>query len=298
MSTRPIRLHAIYVALDEPALFRASVASIYDHVDRITVSTTHDRDWRGAPRDPSAITAMVLGRDLDPERKIDLIVSSETNEARSRNRAMDYAAPRRSSMRVRREHDRDDAYVSPDYFLIVDADEVYEGADLERLKAYVAEERRPLYRVPCVRYFKRWNYRITGHEWAITLVRADQRLPYLRKRNVNLGRRGLARVPGLPRGARERLLGYVDIPPEVGVFHHGSYVGPRGRIEAKLQSFGHASEVPADWLEQVYDPWTTGTTNFNPAYPEMFAGAEEVAVAELPAVIREFAWPDDYLEVG
>ncbi len=298
MSARPVRVHAIYVALDEPALFRASIASIYDHVDRITVSTTHDRDWRGVPRDPSAITALVLSREVDPERKVDLIVSSETSEARARNRAMDYAAPRRSSVRVRREHDRDNPYAPPDYFLIVDADEVYDGDDLERLKAYVAEARRPLYRVPCVRYFKRWNYRITGYEWAITLVRADQRLPYLRKRDVSLPRRGLARVPRVPRRARERLLGYVDIPPEIGVFHHGSYVGPRGRIEAKLQSFGHASEVPADWLEQVYDPWTTRTTDFNPAYPTMFAGAEEVPVAELPTAIREFAWPDEYLEVG
>lgn len=295
--SEPLRVHALYVALDEPALFRASVASIYDHVDRITVITTHDRDWHGHPREPTAITAMVLGRDLDPDRKIDLIVSSETNEARARNRAMDYSAPRGASLRVRRQHDRDATYVPPDYFLVVDCDEIYRADDLERLKAYVADSRRPLYRVPCVRYFKRWNFRIEGFEWAVTFVRADQRLPYLRMRKPNLARRALARVPGMPRAARDRLLGFVDIPPEVGVFHHGSYVGPRHRIEQKLGSFGHAHEVVPGWLDHVYDPWTPAARDFNPAVPERFPAAGEIAVHELPPEISAFPWPDDYLEI-
>ncbi len=294
----PLRVHAVYVALDEPALFRASIASVYDHVERIVVVTTHDRDWRGIAREPSAIVASVLSRDVDPQRKIDLIVTSETSEARARNRAMDYAAPRPSSLRVRREHDADASYVPPDYFLIVDCDEVYASDDLERLKAFGAARRRPLYRTACVRYFKRWNFRIHGYEWAVTFVRADQRLPYLRMRKPPLVRRALAKVPGAGQAVRDRLLGYVDIPAAVGVFHHGSYVGPRRRIEQKIESFGHADEVVPRWMEQVYDRWTPSATDFNPAFPGLFAGADAVALEDLPPEIRAFPWPPEYLEAG
>jgi hypothetical protein len=292
----PLRLHAIYVALDELPLFRASLASIYDHVDRITVVTTHDCDWRGERRDPSAITADILGRDQDPERKVDLIVTSESNEARARNRAMDYAAPRASSLGVRRQHDRDEAYVAPDYFLIVDADEIYTADDLERLKGYVAAGRHPLYRVACRRYFKRWNYQVDGHEWAISFVRADRRLPYLRLHKVGLPRRALARVPRIPAAAKGALLGYHDIPAEIGVFHHGSYVGPRDRIAAKLESFGHRDEVSAHWMDDVYDAWTVKSRNFNPAYPEMFASATEIRRELLPDEIAARDWPPEYLD--
>ena len=100
MSRRPLRVHAIYSVLDEAPLFAASVRSIYEHVDGITVITTHDRDWQGRPCDADELVALVLSRELDPEHKIELAVVNETNEARSRNRAMDLAAPRRRSLRV------------------------------------------------------------------------------------------------------------------------------------------------------------------------------------------------------
>jgi hypothetical protein len=289
-------VHAIYAVLDEVPLFRASVASIYPFVSGITVITAHDRDWMGAPRAASSLVATILARDVDPERKIDLIVTSEINEARARNRAMDYAAPRARSVRVVRQHDHDPGFAPPDYFLIVDADEIYEAADLQRLIAYVARDRRRVYRVPCVRYFKRWNYRIAGYEWAFAFVRADWRIRHIRGRRASFGRRALARLPGVPVTLRSALRGFVDIPPEVGVFHHGSYVGPRSRIEAKLGSFGHTHEVDPGWLTRVYDQWSVETTDFNPAFPGLFPSAERITTDALPVEIAGRAWPAEYLE--
>src|SRR6185436_12739632 len=98
----------------------------YDHVGGITVITTHDRDWHGQPRDAGELVALVLSRQLDPEHKIELAIVNETNEARSRNRAMDLAAPRATSLRVRQQHAADGPHETPDYFLIIDADEIYE----------------------------------------------------------------------------------------------------------------------------------------------------------------------------
>jgi hypothetical protein len=293
---RPLRLHAIYAVLDETALFRASVTSIYPHVEGITVITTYDRDWEGRRRDASPLVPLVLGRDLDPDRKIELVIANETNEARARNRAMDLAAPRRASIRVRRQHQHDDAYVVPDYFLIIDSDEIYEAGTLDRLKDHVAQQRRPLYRVACRRYFKRWNYRIEGLEWMLAFVRADQRLPYLRMRPVGLHRRAAAHLPGMPATLRSRLRGAVDIPADVGIFHHGSYVGPRSRIAAKLASFGHSHEVRVNWLEDVWDRWTPDARDFNPTHPARFPSAERVSTDALPVEIAGQPWPADYIE--
>ncbi|HXY93221.1 MAG TPA: hypothetical protein VEP49_12140 [Acidimicrobiia bacterium] len=292
----PLRVHAIYAVLDEVPLFRASVASIYPYVSGITVITAHDRDWLGERREPGRLVSTILGRHLDPERKIDLIVTNEINEARARNRAMDYAAPRSRSVRVVRQHDRDPGFEPPDYFLIIDADEIYEGVAMERLIAYVARDRRRVYRVPCVRYFKRWNYRIEGYEWAFAFVRADWRIQHIRGRRANIVRRGAAHIPGMPAAAAARLRGFVDIPADVGVFHHGSYVGPRERIAAKLGSFGHQHQVPDGWLTDVYDPWTPDARDFNPAFPDLFPSAERLDVEALPAEIVDRAWPSDYLE--
>jgi hypothetical protein len=292
----PLRIHAIYAVLDDVALFRASVASIYDHVDRITVVTTHDRDWMGRDREPSALVTTILSRELDPDRKIDLIISSETNEARARNRAMDYAAPRPASLGVRRQHAHDSDLVPPDYFLIIDADEIYEAGDFERIVGFVASDRRPVYRVPCVRYFRRWNYRVDGYEWAFAFVRADWRIEHIRGRRASFVRRAAARVPGMPASLRARLRGFVDVPPEVGVFHHGSYVGPRARMEAKLGGWGHADDVIPNWLEEVWDTWTPAARDFNPVHPEVFPGAAEIEPGSLPAEIAGRAWPPEYLD--
>ncbi len=100
----------------------------------------------------------------------------------------------------------------------------------------------------------------------------------------------------MPLACRQRLLGYVDIPPSVGVFHHGSYVGPRARIEAKLQTFGHAHEVEPDWMARTWDVWTPDTRDFNPAYPHLFPRARRIDLDALPDEITAYAWPAEYLE--
>ncbi len=241
-----LRIHAIYAVLDDVPLFRASVASIYEHVDRITVITTHDRDWLGRHREPSALVTTILGRDLDPERKIDLIVSSETNEGACPEPgnglcvAEARLAPGAQPERVRRP-----VRGPPDYFLIIDADEIYEAADFQRIVGYIAWDRRPVYRVPCVRYFKRWNYRVDGHEWAFAFVRADWRIEHIRGRRASFPRRVAARLPGVPSGLRARLRGFVDIPAAVGVFHHGSYIGPRTH-RSQARSVGPCRRCPPE----------------------------------------------------
>ena len=118
----------------------------------------------------------------DPDRRVQLLIERETNEARSRNRAMDFAVgSRRSRARCVLQSDIDRPLEPPDDFLIIDADEVYEAGAIDRLRAYVAQRPRAVYRIGARRYFKRWTYRVTGLEYSISLVRSDVRLPYLRR---------------------------------------------------------------------------------------------------------------------
>jgi len=208
---------------------------------------------------------------------------------------MDFASGSRRSRAVRLQSGVDADLEPPDYFLIIDADEVYEAGALDRLRRYVVDHRAAIYRIGARRYFKYWTYRVTGLEYSISLVRADVRLPYLRRLLVPVPRRAIARIPHVPERVRDAALGYHDVPPEVAVFHHGSYVGPRDRIAGKLASFGHAHEVAPGWLERVWDDFDPTMRDFNPAYPDVFAACEEIAPDDLPLEIREHAWPVGYL---
>jgi hypothetical protein len=208
---------------------------------------------------------------------------------------MDFAAGSAASRRVRRQSDADTELTAPDYFLIIDADEVYEAGALDRLRDYVARHPHAICRIGARRYFKHWTYRVTGLEYSIALVRADVRLPYLRRLLVPAWRRAIAKVPGMPARLRDAALGYHDVPPDVAVFHHGSYVGPRRRISDKLASFGHAHEIPGDWIDRVWDDFDPAMRDFNPAYPSVFPACEEIATGELPPEIRDHDWPVGYL---
>ena len=284
MTRDPIRIHAIYAVAGDEDMFPASLRSIYDQVDGITVITGYDRDWSGAAWSSDRLVDLLLTVASTP------IAGSRSlsNVRRTRPGAgtvpwtspqaprghVGYGVSRRSIARC----------VPPDYFLIIDADEVYEAGAVDRLRDYV--RRRPGGSIALAhRYFKHWTYRVTGLEYSISLVRADVRLPYLRRLIVPVSRRAIARIPGCRRAARDLALGYRDVPPDVAVFHHGSYVGPRRASPTSSALFGHAHEYR-----------TTGSSGSGTASirrcrtstrrtPRSTRLAREVAADELPAAI-------------
>lgn len=289
-----MRVHAIYAVLNDPDLFRASLASIYDHVDGVTVTTGYDRDWQGAAYSEEGIVDAILSREIDPDRKVDLIVGWEPNESRSRNRAMDFADPSNRSRKVLVQHAADRPPPSVDYFWIIDADEIYEAASIERIKSYVAHGRGRYYQVPAVQYFKSWNHRVDGYEWFTAFVRADKRVGSSRNPFPSYPSR-LAhrlRVPDLA----NRLVGLNRIPPEVGIFHHGTYVGPRIRIEAKIRNSSHSHLMRPRWLEDVWDPWRPDCRDFHPVEPTAMPSATTVPSWALPTEITGRSWPDGYFD--
>jgi hypothetical protein len=293
--TQGLRLHAIYTVLGELDLFRASLASIYPFVEGVTVVTTYDRDWHREAVAPDQLVEEILQRGCDPDRKVDLLVSRETNEARNRNKAMDFAAQFGRHRRVVQQHSDDPVAPDIDYFWVVDADEIYTADDVRRLAAHLARTRRRFYQIQGITYFKTWNHPIEGEHHYTSFVRSDQRLGMRRNPRPNLLSRVLARLP-LPEKMLLRAQGIDRVPKEVGVFHHGAYVGPRDRISQKVSSFSHSDEIPARWLSEVWDQWTPQTRNFHPVEPSAFPGARDIPTSALPPEIRDFPWPDGYLE--
>lgn len=291
--SRALRMHAIYTVLGELDLLRASIAAIYDFVDGITIITNYDVDWNGNVVAPDNLVSEVLSRRFDPERKIDLLVSRETNEARSRNRAMDFALQRH---KVLQQHRGDIRPSGIDYFWIIDADEIYSARDSVSLIEYVGRRRGRYYEVAVFPYFKSWNYRIDGVHRGLAFVRSDKRFGSLRNPYPTVVSR-LAFKLRIPRTLVRRVFfGVRQIPEQYGGFHHGSYVGPRSRISDKVQGFGHADEVNGSWIETVFDTWTPETKDFHPVTPAAFPRAVEVPLDDLPREIADFDWPDGYLD--
>jgi hypothetical protein len=294
--TGSIRFHAIYLVLGDEVFLEPSIRSVYDHVDAITIVTAYDRTWSGDPRPPSPAVEMVLERAFDPDRKISLVVAHHTSEARCRNAVMDMVTPPGRRPQIRPQGDYDVEPALPDYYLIVDADEAWDGEDIERLRTHIASDRLPSYRAGAHRYFTRWRYRIDGLEWSTVAIRSDVRFHHLRNVRQRLWQRALGRaLRPWPRW-RARVTRIGDVPAEVAVFHHGSYVGPRERIAAKLAASGHAHEVQPNWMEEVWDGWTPERRNLNPVWPELYPQAREIPLEALPEQIRTHRWPDEYLE--
>lgn len=292
-----MRVHAIYAVLSEADLFFASLAAVYPHVDGVTVITAYDRDWKGRHQAPDDLVPRLLDHEGDPERKLDLLISYDSNESRCRNRAMDFAAPRAISTRLVRQHESDRPLDRIDYFWIIDADEIYDSASVRRLFGYVEDTGEPFYQVAALTYFKSWNFRVDTSEAFTAFVRSDRRLGKSRDPRPNLMTKSLARLGPSGNSLGRRFLGWHRIPSEVGVFHHGSYVGPRSRIAKKVQSSSHEDQMKPDWLTSVWDKWTPASTNFHPVQPKAFPSARRVDLGTLPTEIRDWPWPPGYLEI-
>jgi hypothetical protein len=234
--------HAIYLVLNEEQLFEASLRSIYPHITGATVVTSHDHDRFDRPVAPDGTVGRLLSRELDPERKVNVIVGAEGDEVALRNRAMAFASPPAgASARHGRQPSRS-RIVRPDWFWIVDADEIYDDADVERLKAFVAEHPARVYEVTADNYWRSWNWRIEQIGSYVAVVAPGVWFGELRHQQVHSWERIVRRLATLgvisDRAAR-RIRRIEHVPRDVAIFHHGSYLGDRARIAAKLERSGH-----------------------------------------------------------
>lgn len=290
-----IHVQAICPLLNERDLFTASVAAIYPFVDGITVATAVHSDWAQHPVKPDGLINDLIDGSMDPAGKMIVLVIAETNQARVINRVMDLHTVS-VQHRVAQQHPLDRPPSLPDYFWLFDADELWDEQDIRRAFEVLRTHRYRYVQTPAQHYFKTWNYRVTGFEWFTTFVRADCRVHNMR--NPNLLRpwtKALWRVPHMPPGIPLRTAGIHRLQPSTARFHHGSYVGPRSRMVAKVGWSPHNHQMGEGWVENVWDPFTVDSVNLHPTEPSAFAAVEYVPTDQLPVCISRYPWPDGYL---
>lgn len=286
----------MYYVLNDSEFFGASLRSVYDWVSGVTVVTRYDRDRYGETREPDDLVDLVLSRRWDPDRKVNLIVTSEGSEPRARNRGMAFAAP---SPRVVSIPGEPPGLPVPDLFWHIDADEVYDECELGPLFDWVGRHRAQAYLLELRTYFRSWNWRVTERGTFVALTRPGFQFGAVRNWYPTLWSRGWARLARQGRVSEDRALRPLrarQVPASVAVCHHGSYVGNRSRIEQKLASSAHQHQVLDGWLERVWDTWTPEARNFHPTEPDRFPVAVHVDTSRLPPAIREHPWPPGWIE--
>lgn len=296
---RPASFHAIYVVLNDGEFLPASIRSVYDHITGATVITSYDRDRWDRPVRPDSPIDAVLSRELDPDRKINVIASVEVSESRLRNHAMAYALPPRRGRRIVPSERGLTRIPDPDYFWIIDADEVYDETSIHGLKAYIAEHPAQTYFLRPMSYFKSWNWQIEDQGHLLAVMRPHRWFGHLRHRLVTPWVRVMQKLSHegvLPQDLAFRAFGARIVPRDLVTFHHGNYVGDRARIAAKLASSGHRDETDARWLSDVWDGWTPAARNFHPYLPKSFPAARHISTADLPAAVVEHVWPAGWIE--
>lgn len=282
-----MRVHAIVIALNEEDFITETLKPLYPHCSGLSVITQYDRDYYRAPVTPDATVEQVLNFP-DPDGKVSLVVRRYTDETASRNHEMlawCQAPHHRVLPHASSRQDLARAFARPDYFLIVDADEIYDEATLPRILDHLQRTRPRGLRVSAYEYGLTWNRRVpletyVHHQFGF--VKAG--LLFESRRVITFNEQRLAKALGrlrLPKSAAARLYGFHDCPMDVGMFHHAAYVRRgRAKLLEKVSKHSHRTEfLTVDWVDRVLQqPY------------------EFVPTDQLPKNIQRGRWPTEFFE--
>jgi len=279
-----VRIHAIILALNEEFFIENQLRTLYPFCSGISVLTQYDRDWYGKEIQPDRTAELVINFP-DPEGKIHFVVRRFPDEAAARNFEMLalMGRPDRGIMShgssLERVHE---FHAIPDYFLIVDSDELYDPESLPKIIEYLTEKKPRGMRVHGFNYIRTWNRRVPSDVVQFChfgFVRPG--VLFKMRRTVSWNESRLKKLLGslhLP-DFSSRLWGFIECPWSVGFFHHGCWLGDEGRLVSKSLRSSHPEIAIADYPRQVS------------ATPFSFISTES-----LPRSIREGTWPRDFFD--
>lgn len=298
MKPNGLEVVAVYVVLNDEPFIEASLESVYPFASRIYVLTALDRTWDGTRIDHDDTLNKVLTFP-DPDNKLTVVRAWSPDEAVARNWVMAMELAKRAAATKVKPAVVGPEVVkewssAPDFFWIVDGDEIYDPATVPAIFSYLRHTRASWIKVWAHIYFKTWNYRVNRLESFTAFLRPGRCLHHARNPRVGRLMGVVSRLGKLGQRVFETALRMDTVPPEVGVFHHPAYVGPTERITSKVAHTPHRAQVLSDWLEEVWERWHPGMKNFHPTHPEEFPAAEYVPDSDLPEIIRKRDWPPGY----
>jgi hypothetical protein len=276
-----LKIHAIILALNEAVYIKAQLDTIYPYCSSISVVTQYDRDWYGKKVIPDSTVQQVLEYP-DEAGKIQLCIRRLPDEAAARN--MEMLSFNKKSYRHILSHGRtmnDIAafHTPPDYFWIIDADEMYDVATIPSILNYLQEKRPKGMRITGYNYLRTWNQRVPRAVIDFThfgFVKPGVLFEERRIVSWNEFRLGkilkLLRMPDLS----AKLFGFITCPESIGVFHHACWLGNDDRIRLKFDKSSHRESQ--DWKANSID-----------LIQSVFIPTED-----LPVNIRAAKWPNDF----
>jgi hypothetical protein len=251
-----LKLHAIILALNEESFIKANLDTIYPFCSKISVITQYDRDWYAKPVVPD-LTANIVLNYPDPEGKINLVVRRMPDEAAARNMEMlafNKNAYKHTLSHGRSKYDIAAFHNQPDYYWIVDADEIYDIDTLPAILNYLSNKGPKGMRITGYNYLRTWNRRVPKNVIDFThfgFIQPGILFEQRRMVSWNESRlRKLFNVLHLPDWS-SKLYGFITCPEQVGVFHHACWLGNDERI---AQKFGKSSHQESkDWKPNSVD---------------------------------------------
>lgn len=281
---RELRIHAICIALNEEDFITEFLKSMYPFCSGLSVITQYDRDYYGKAVVPDNTVKYALDFP-DPEGKIHVVARRYNDETASRNHEMmsilcdgskGIHAHGVSLNKVKQ------FFEPPDYFLIADADEIYDSATLPAIVNYLAKKRPRGMRVSAYEYGLNWNSRVPEETYihhVFGFVKAgiffeerrqvtwnEQRLKYM------LGKLRINNYLG------NRLFGFIDCPRSVGMFHHAAYIRKnKAKMLEKMSKHSHPANHTPGYLEKV----------LNQKY-------DKILTNSLPLNIQKGNWPTEF----
>jgi len=283
VNTEKLKIHAVILALNEAVFIKPQLDTIYPFCNAISIVTQYDRDWYGKAAKPDSTVQQVLEYP-DETGKIQLCVRRLPDEAAARN--MEMLSFNRKSYIGTLSHGRPMEDIAafhqpPDYFWIIDADELYDVATIPAIFKYLGEKKPRGMRVTGYNYLRTWNHRVPRDVVDFThfgfikpgLLFEERRI--ISWNEFRLGKAlKLLRLPDIS----SRLFGFINCPEEVGVFHHACWLGNDERIREKFGKSSHRESKDrkadsVDLIRSVYIP-----------------------ANELPENIRTAGWPEGFIQ--
>jgi len=277
-----LKIDAIILALNEEVFIKAQLDTIYPFCRHISIVTQYDRDWYGSTLVPDNTVKIILEYP-DPEGKINLLVRRLPDEAAARNMEMlsfNKKAYRNTISHGRPMEDIASFHNRPDYFWIIDADEIYDSGTIPAILHYLANTMPRGMRVVGYNYSRSWHKRIPRDIVDFThfgFIKPG--LLFEQRRVISWGQSRLSklfRIMGLPDWSN-KFYGFITCPESVGIFHHGCWLGDDKRIKEKFGKSSHRESK--DWGSEFVD-----------ATPY-----EYIAFKDLPINIQNAVWPLNYV---
>ncbi len=280
-----LKIHAIIIALNEEDFITETIKPIYQLCSGISVITQYDRDYYGKSVQPDTTVQKVLDFP-DPDGKIHLVVRRYNDETASRNHEMGailYNASKGILSHGVPMQQVQAFHAAPDYFLICDADEIFDEASFPAIVEYLQKKKPNGMRISGYNYFFNWNRRQPREEYVhkhFGFVKAGIFFQQRRVLNWNESRLNHFFQKIGFNNIGSKLYNFIDCPWEVGMMHHAGYVRRnKEKLIEKMQKHSHMEAHPPEFLEQI-----------------MSQQFEFVHSNDLPINIQNGNWPTNFFE--